>query len=285
MNNTIRMQFSDSPAPLGQYLRAAFARGSGRQEMPAVQAVLSGVQPAVNKVAAYARVCGFDPAATTLPLTYPHILAFPLHMELMLRKDFPLPLMGLVHIRNRITCLRPLPLTERLDIRCWLGEQRVTEAGREFDIHTEVSRGGEVCWLEVSTNLCRQKRSSSQRRSSEQQRFACQESWSLAGNLGRRYARVSGDSNPIHLWPLTARLFGFRRHIAHGMWSKARIAAALSGQLNSTRCCLEVEFRRPLFLPARAVLHYSADKDGYRFEMRSADGDQLHLRGSLMPVQ
>ncbi len=256
--------------------------------MPAVQAVLSGVQPAADKVAAYARVCGFDPAATVLPLTYPHILAFPLHMELMLRKDFPLPLMGLVHIRNRITRLRTLHITDQLDIRCWLGEQRVTETGKEFDIHTEVSRGGEVCWLEVSTNLCRQKRSGSQRKSrsnSEQKHFACQESWSLAGNLGRRYARVSGDSNPIHLWPLTARLFGFRRHIAHGMWSKARIAAALSGSLNSERCCLEVEFRRPVFLPARAVLHYSADDDDYRFEMRSPDGKQLHIRGSLMPVQ
>ena len=51
--------------------------------------------------------------------------------------------------------------------------------------------------------------------------------WRLPGDLGRRYAAVSGDHNPIHLYPLTAKAFGFPRQIAHGMWSKARCVAAL----------------------------------------------------------
>ena len=55
--------------------------------------------------------------------------------------------------------------------------------------------------------------------------------WRLPGDLGRRYAAVSGDRNPIHLYPLTAKALGFPRQIAHGMWSLARCVAALENRL------------------------------------------------------
>ena len=55
--------------------------------------------------------------------------------------------------------------------------------------------------------------------------------WRLPADLGRRYAAVSGDHNPIHLYPLTAKAFGFPRQIAHGMWTKARCVAAMENRL------------------------------------------------------
>ena len=55
--------------------------------------------------------------------------------------------------------------------------------------------------------------------------------WKLPGDLGREYAAVSGDHNPIHLYPLTAKAFGFPRQIAHGMWTKARCVAAFENRL------------------------------------------------------
>ena len=42
---------------------------------------------------------------------------------------------------------------------------------------------------------------------------------------------MSGDHNPIHLYPLTAKALGFRRQIAHGMWSLARCVAAVENRL------------------------------------------------------
>ena len=51
--------------------------------------------------------------------------------------------------------------------------------------------------------------------------------WSLPEDLGRRFAKVAGDRNPIHMYWWTARLFGFRRPIIHGMWTLARCMAAL----------------------------------------------------------
>ena len=73
--------------------------------------------------------------------------------------------------------------------------------------------------------------------------------WQLPGDLGRRYGSVSGDLNPIHVHPLTARLFGFPSAIAHGMWTKARCLAALDGRLPDA-FTVEVAFKRPILLPA-----------------------------------
>lgn len=290
MTDPATLLFSESPAPLGQYVRALCARNrlSGQVQIPRLQAVLSGVQTTPEKVAAYASVCGFHGDPSVLPLTYPHILAFPLHMELMLHKDFPLPLMGLVHIRNRISRRRPVRVTEQLTVHCRLGDSRATDKGVEFDIFTEISSNGESVWTSVSTNFCRRPAvpTSVNRCAApaELRHFDRTESWFLPSDLGRRYARVSGDSNPIHLWPLSARLFGFRRHIAHGMWSKARIAASLADTTGDAPCTLITEFRQPVFLPAEVILHVSplaGDNDGYAFELRNRNGDRVHVRGEI----
>ena len=72
--------------------------------------------------------------------------------------------------------------------------------------------------------------------------------WRLGGDLGRRYAAVSGDHNPIHLYALTAKALGFSRQIAHGMWSKARCVAALENRLPDA-VTVDVAFKTPIFLP------------------------------------
>ncbi len=301
MTDATRLHFQDPPGLLSQYGRALLARPgkTSSPHLPGIEAWQTNVRADADKVAAYARVCGFNPDAPGLPITYPHILAFPLHMELMLHKDFPLALMGLVHIRNHITQHRTIQLSDKLDICCRFNPLQETDKGLEFDICTEISCGGEIVWESVSTNLARHPRSS-QRRTARVRpapaSFSEHEDWELASNLGRRYARVSGDSNPIHLFTLSARLFGFPRHIAHGMWSKARAAATLMPLLNSERCSLSCDFRLPLFLPASAVLHWNPPQQhtpaSTHFELRSSDGHKTHLQGrvfipdtaAMMPV-
>jgi hypothetical protein len=98
--------------------------------------------------------------------------------------------------------------------------------------------------------------------------------WRLPGNLGRRYASVSGDSNPIHIHPLTARLFGFPRAIAHGMWTKARCLAALEPALPGAYT-VSVEFLKPILLPGKVGF----GSDGDDFVVRS--GDTIHLQGKV----
>ena len=285
----IRLNFQDSPSLLSQYVRALFSKGSkGTPEaLPNIQAWQTGVYPSAKQVAAYAKVCGFEGKADYLPLTYPHILAFPLHMELMLHKDFPLALIGLVHIRNSVIQHRAISLQEKLDICCSFANAQSTDKGFEFDIRTEISCAGELLWESISTNLARKasKKPKSNRPRPEPAVYDIQERWNLATNLGRRYARVSGDSNPIHLFSLTAKLFGFKQHIAHGMWSKARTAATLMPLLQSNAVEFTTEFKLPVFLPSQVELHWnnidSSLPHSTDFELRNIKGDKTHVTGKI----
>tara|TARA_B100001109_G_scaffold201911_1_gene168645 strand:+ start:25225 stop:26154 length:930 start_codon:yes stop_codon:yes gene_type:complete len=306
MNSATTLTFSTPPPVLSQYLRAVFARGknsaAAHPAFPALQAGLNNVTVNTAKAERYARVCEFtqtENEADILPCTYPHILSFPLQMELMLHKDFPLPLLGLVHIRNSMTQYRPIRLREPLNIRCRLGRSQRTEKGIEFDICSEVSSGDEMLWQSVSTYFFRQRRAAQNRPPKTDAgddrraaaRFDYSECWQLASDLGRRYARVSADSNPIHLFAFSARLFGFKRHIAHGMWSKARIAASLSKAFSHKAFCLTTEFRAPVFLPSQVTLNYSRlsatavngtqAARGFRFELTNKRGDKTHVAGEL----
>ena len=59
---------------------------------------------------------------------------------------------------------------------------------------------------------------------------------------------MSGDHNPIHLYPITAKALGFPRQIAHGMWTMARCVAALENRLpDAVR--VDVAFKKPVLLP------------------------------------
>jgi acyl dehydratase len=98
----------------------------------------------------------------------------------------------------------------------------------------------------------------------------------VPGDIGRRYAGVSGDRNPIHLHALTARAFGFPSAIAHGMWTLARSLATLDGRLGE-RHNSEVEFRAPLRIPGRARLRLAGEDGTWRAALESPDGEHRHL--------
>ena len=103
--------------------------------------------------------------------------------------------------------------------------------------------------------------------------------WRLPADLGRRYAAVSGDRNPIHLYPLTARALGFPRQIAHGMWSKARCLAAVENRLPEA-FRVHVEFRKPVLLPSTVIWRHEGNGDDQRFSLSRADGAE-HLTGTV----
>jgi acyl dehydratase len=197
---------------------------------------------------------------------------------------FPFPMIGLVHLANRITQTRPLQAGESLVLRVHAEGLRPHERGTQFDMVSEVLADGEVAWTDVSTYLRRggsggpSERSSSA--SAEPLGGEPAARWRLGGDTGRRYAEVSGDHNPIHLYPLTARLFGFRRAIAHGMWSKARCLAFFAQRLPDA-FTVDVRFKRPILLPGTVALFAEQREDGFRFALRHAHKDTPHLDGSI----
>lgn len=255
--------------------RLPFVGGGGR-EVPDLTLTLNDVGVDRENLASYCRVCEF-PLSSTLPATYPHILAFPLHLALMTDGSFPFPAIGLVHIENQIVQHRPVSDSERLSLRVHATPVEPHPRGRQFSIRTEASVGGEVVWEEVSTNLKRGGGSGKRPpRERDAESLPATASWRLEGDLGRRYASVSGDMNPIHMHPLSARLFGFPSAIAHGMWTKARCLAALASRLPEA-FTVSVAFRRPILLPSTVEF----GEEGERFEVRDATKGTPHLDGSL----
>ena len=243
--------------------------------------VLKDVSVDSTRLIAYSNVCGFT-VLETLPATYPHMLAFPLHLRLMTEPTFPFPAIGMVHIYNKITVHRPLLLSETFAIK--VSEQPLVDhpRGRAATIITTVSVAGEVVWEEISTNL-RIGRSNDDATapsvdSAADLPFAAE--WKLPADLGRRYAAVSGDYNPIHIHGLTAKLFGFPTAIAHGMWTKARCLAQLEPELPEAYS-VEVAFKRPVLLPAKVAFTESAAKDGIGFGVKDARKGTQHLDGKV----
>ncbi len=107
--------------------------------------------------------------------------------------------------------------------------------------------------------------------------------WRIPDDAGRRYAKVSGDVNPIHLSGLTAKAFGFKRAIAHGMWMKARVLAALSGRLPDA-FTVDVAFRKPVFLPSTVTLSTAQARGGWDVAVRNATSGTDNLLATVRPA-
>lgn len=258
--------------------RGLFRGGDGR-DLPATALRVDDVRLDAKAVAAYARLCGFAPSAG-VPLTYPHLLAFPLQMRIMLAAGFPFPVVGLVHIHNRIRQRAGLRVGEALTISARTGRVFAHDKGQAFSLETWAMRDGATVWEgeSVYLRLGRPGRGGPAPVRDDVAASTPVETWQVPGDLGRRYARVSGDANPIHTSALGARLFGFRRPIAHGMWAKARAVAALTQGAPLDDAAVEVAFRAPLFLPGEARLRTGPDGG---FDLTDTSGYRTHLRGRL----
>lgn len=270
-----------------------FVAGRGKT-MPTLERSLSGVRVDASDLAAYARVCGFT-LRDELPATYLHIKAFPMHMALMTDGRFPFPAVGLVHLSNRIVVHRPARVSEVFDLEVRTTPIEPHAKGRTFAIVSTASVDGQLVWEDHSTMLRRGGGGAAsadggregggpgdarQPTTAEQYEIAGHGvEWRLPGDLGRRYGAVSGDRNPIHLHPYTAKLFGFPRAIAHGMWTKARALAALESTLPDSYT-VDVSFRKPILLPSRVT--FAAENE--RFVVRSAKNPEtIHLEGTVTP--
>jgi hypothetical protein len=293
-----------SPSILPLYARAAaplipgasllpFVPGRGK-EVPDLELSLAGVRPDPDAVAAYSRVCGFT-LRDQLPPTYPHVLAFPLHMAVMADGGFPFGAVGLVHVENRIVQRRSIGLGEELRLVVRPTPLQPHRRGQTFGLLTEAWANDELAWESTSTMLRRGKPQQpadgpqsgqighSEARRPEEPELTPSAEWRLGGDLGRRYASVSGDRNPIHMHALTAKPLGFPGAIAHGMWTKARCLAALEGRLPDA-FAVEVRFRKPIRLPGRVEFLGNAGDEGNHFAVRDAERHTPHLDGTVEPA-
>ncbi|MGW4911369.1 MaoC/PaaZ C-terminal domain-containing protein [Streptomyces sp. NPDC004270] len=259
-------------------LRSPFKRPAADAPFPRTRLVLPALRADVGRLAAYERVCGFATGDDGLPVTYPHVLGFPLAMRLMSARDFPLPLLGLVHTSVEIERYAELPGAGTYELSVHIEKLSPHRRGTEATVVTEARVGEDVVWASRSRYLARHRTTTVGGSTPQENRdpLPVVEEWRIAGDVGRRYGAASGDRNPIHLHPLTARLFGFPRAVAHGMWTVARCLAAHGVP---ERARVEAEFRAPVLLPGTVA--YAADGTG-RFELRGPK--RVHVEGRVLPL-
>jgi MaoC like domain len=285
-------RFERLPSTVRYYPRAVFGRRfplvPDGQTVPRLEGTVERVVARPRHVARYREVCGF-PDDGRLPVAYPHVLAMPLHVAILTHPRFVVRLMGLVHVANEIRQARPLPFDAGYRLRSWIEGHREATRGHEFDLHTELEDAAGVAWHEKSTLLARRPTRGQQAARSARQTLRYEKpevsdevetvEVDAPRSVGRRYGWMSGDLNPIHLGDRGARIFGFDRAVAHGMWSMARTLAALGPAALAPPIEIQVAFKFPLFLPGLALLDHWM-RDGCRvFVLKDAESDRPHLAG------
>ena len=235
---------------------------------------------------AFGTVCAIS-ASALLPPTYPHVLAFGLQMQLLTRKDFPFPLLGLIHLSNHIRVLRPMGGVTHLRIGVYARNLQKHAKGATFDVITQVDDVIGPLWEAQSTLLCK-----GVELPGDVAPDATNETlttlneltrWYAPANIGRQYAKVSGDYNPIHLSTASAKLFGLPSAIAHGLWLEARALAVLSAHLPVANVEISVAFKKPVRLPSEVILQTSEAGASGDFQL-NGPGDLVHLTGHWRPL-
>ena len=273
-----------TPFLLPLYWRAALKRKITGTTLPE-QGLRCRVSVNPKDVAAYRKVCGFADSPL-LPATYPHILAFGLQMQLLTDNSFPFPLLGLIHLSNRIRIHRLLGGVSELSIGVHTQNLKPHPKGATFDVITTVEDALGLLWEAESRMLCRGVKLEGETTEHAQPnptQVSEVTRWKAPADIGRRYARVSGDYNPIHLSALSAKLFGFPQAIAHGLWNKAHTLAALSEHLPAANIEIDVAFSKPVRLPSEVTLLASAAGSSGELLLKGT-GDIEHIVGQWQPI-
>jgi len=288
-----RYRFRRMPSAFRYFPRAVFGRRGSLvpqgEAVPRLEGSVERVDARSRHLARYRQICGIAEDGR-LPVAYPHVLAMPLQFAILTDPRFVVRLMGLIHVANSIRQARALPADRVFGLRCWVEGHRDADRGHEFDLFTAVEDDGGTAWLEKSTLLARRPSSDRQAARSARQTLryekpaeseqAIVRDIEVPGDIGRRYGMLSGDLNPIHLGDRGARLFGFERAVAHGMWSMARSLAELDAAALTPPLQVHVEFKFPLFMPGVARLEHWYHDGRHGFVLKDALSGRPYLAGS-----
>lgn len=287
------IEYTTAPPVKRLFLRGLFRRKNRLHQaadMPDLSASWKGIRVEPGNLSAYCEACGTTPSQVLPPL-YLYLPVSGLHMGLVVHPQFPLGALGLVHVRQHVLLRRPIALNETLDAIAHIIQARPVKAGLEFDISSFVSSGNEPVRESLSTYLVRgnfgepvEQRLHGGVPPLDRPDPALQTAWDVPARMGWRYARISQDFNPIHLFPLWARAYGFKTAVAHGMWSAARCLAALPPLPQRGPLRIDIAFKGPIFLGSHVTMRIEAGSGSYRFDAYAGDNPRPCLVGGVAMV-
>lgn len=255
-----------------------FKKPKGEKVLPQVEYVVDSFKADQNHLRTYNEICGYK-LNGYIPATYLAVVSQSLQMHMMTTEAFPFALLGLVHIRNQVKQSRKIGVNESMTLSCRFGELKAHDKGLQFDFLTTAKINGEVVMEGLTTYLSRQKTDASVATKVKDEavpNYELKAVWDVAENTGRRYAMSSGDFNLIHIHALTAKAFGFKQAIAHGMWSKARALASLT---LPDAYEADVYFKLPIFLPSKVEFLTAEEGGSTQILIRNEKSHKPHMAG------
>jgi len=287
------LEYKTIPGMLPIFMKILFSRKKGFRpgdSFPQIKAVVRGYSINSEKLAAYRDICELENDGY-LPILYPHVFTAPLHMAMLAHKDFPIPLMGMLHYRNHHIQHRPIRDNEVLDVEVSLAEHRIVRQGFEFDYTIRVESNGELVWNSITTYL-KQGRFGTDYDSSPRADLIdpikdgvnVSESV-IPENIGKMYAKICSDYNPIHMSKFAAKLFGFKRDIAHAMWATALSIGKLYLKTGDKPVRVDLGFKGPLFIGSKSRILKSVNKDFTRFDYYIGGNDKPCIVGKISSVK
>ncbi|WP_407303430.1 MaoC family dehydratase [Acinetobacter sp.] len=279
--------FSQLPKPYLAYPKVIqgliFKKPKGEKVLPQVEYVVDSFKVDPKHLKAYNEVCGFKNNGY-IPAIYLTVLSQSLQMHMMTSEAFPFPILGLVHIRNQVKQYRKVGVNESLTLSCKFGKLQPHDKGVQFDFITTVKVGNEVVVDGLTTYLSRQKTNgkvAAKPVESKVPEYKLNNEWNISENTGRRYAMTSGDFNLIHIHAVTAKAFGFKQAIAHGMWSKAKALANLS---LPDAYEADVWFKLPVYLPSKIEFLTAQAANDTDFLIRNSKNQKPHVTGHIKAI-
>jgi len=279
--------FSQLPKPYLAYPKVIqgliFKKPKAEKVLPQVEYVVDSFKVDQKHLKAYNEVCGFKNNGY-IPAIYLTVLSQSLQMHMMTSEAFPFPILGLVHIRNQVKQYRKVGVNETLTLSCKFGELQPHDKGVQFDFITTVKVGNEVVVEALTTYLSRQKtdaKAAAKSAESKAPDYKLDTECKISENTGRRYAMTSGDFNLIHIHAVTAKAFGFKQAIAHGMWSKAKALANLS---LPDAYEADVWFKLPMYLPSKVEFLTAQAANDTDFLIRNSKNQKPHVTGHVKAI-
>ncbi|MCW8092907.1 MaoC/PaaZ C-terminal domain-containing protein [Alteromonas sp. ASW11-130] len=277
-------------------LLSALMRGADKQRLtqfkpPSLVDVTATKNLLINfeHYQSYCALVDWEKVSRLHPL-YLQVQSLSLQMLCLADKHNPFPLLGLVHISNHVWQSADADPHVSFSLRAELGELKAHAKGWVVDVIVNGDQQGKFVYRAVgkylirinAPHVARKKRKDQEQRQPFWENYQQVAQWRIPDNIGRKYAKVSHDYNPIHLSAISAKLFGFKKAIAHGMWSLAKCYSQLATDKQfSGDIQLACEFLKPILLPAEVVVLKDSEGEGDQFTLLNGDLSQPHIRGSF----
>ena len=303
MRQEIRLDYRARPSALAFMARAVRPSPGLKRGVPAIAARWRH-RPDTAEVARFHALSGL-PESETLPLLYPHTIAFPLHMAILTQPAFPLPIWRMLQVRNRIVQRAPLARGAELDIAVSIAGHRILEKGAEFDMHAVVRQDGAVAWESLNTFYSRGRFGAPTTDAvvPEAPKLVSVEAnarvegvttepkvspgdtaqWRMPDGGGWRYGGLSGDFNPLHWSSGYARKHGFAQAFFHPQRVLGQCLARLPHD-TGLPLRLDAWLKGPVFYGAPVTMRSEAGSDGTRFALHVNEDERPAIVGHLRPA-